>query len=210
MSVVCVCSSEQVLVSFPHSGGSRPSPREPCSSSEGRCSGTRAGSSWPSTLTLLDSIMPVLAWNLTVFNLARSFFSTLENKKHNSFHYLLLEVTTLLALEQLGIRRVTGTFSCLGWPQSARSLHEAWRASPATTRHQKHLWREGYHHKWNSILGWAGSCLLFGRTQTELYKNIKLTLLYISWLEFLCKSFTDTKINLLCSVPSRPVAISKK
>lgn len=29
------------------------------------------------SLTLLDSIMPVLAWNLTVFNRARSFFSTL-------------------------------------------------------------------------------------------------------------------------------------
>lgn len=28
-------------------------------------------------LTLLDSIMPVLAWNLTVFNRALSFFSTL-------------------------------------------------------------------------------------------------------------------------------------
>lgn len=36
---------------------------------------------WSSTLTLLDSIMPVLAWNLTVFNLARSFFSTLGKKK---------------------------------------------------------------------------------------------------------------------------------
>lgn len=33
------------------------------------------------TLTLFDSIMPVLAWNLTVFNRARSFFSTLEKTK---------------------------------------------------------------------------------------------------------------------------------
>lgn len=30
-----------------------------------------------SALTLLDSIMPVLAWNFTVFNRALSFFSTL-------------------------------------------------------------------------------------------------------------------------------------
>ncbi len=62
-------------------GGSRPSPWEPSSRSEDSLSGTRAGSSWPSTLTLLDSIMPVLAWNLTVFNLARSFFSTLGKDK---------------------------------------------------------------------------------------------------------------------------------
>lgn len=62
-------------------GGSRPSPWEPSSSSEDSLSGTRAGSSWSSTLTLLDSIIPVLAWNLTVFNLARSFFSTLEGEK---------------------------------------------------------------------------------------------------------------------------------
>lgn len=32
---------------------------------------------WESPLTLLDSIMPVLAWNFTVFNRALSFFSTL-------------------------------------------------------------------------------------------------------------------------------------
>lgn len=81
MSAFCARFSEQVLVSFPHSGGSRPSPWEPSSSSEDSLSGTRAGSSWPSTLTLLDSIMPVLAWNLTVFNLARSFFSTLGEEK---------------------------------------------------------------------------------------------------------------------------------
>lgn len=87
MGAFCPRFSEQVLVSLPHSqgwggagvggGGSRPSPWEPSSSSEDSLSGTGAGSSWPSTLTLLDSIMPVLAWNLTVFNLARSFFSTL-------------------------------------------------------------------------------------------------------------------------------------
>lgn len=80
MSAFCACFSEQVVVPFPHSGRSRPSPWEPSSSSEDSLSGTRARSSWPSTLTLLDSIMPVLAWNLTVFNLARSFFSTLLKK----------------------------------------------------------------------------------------------------------------------------------
>lgn len=82
MSASCARFSEQVLVSFPQlRGGTRPSPWEPSSSSEDSLSGTRAGSSWPSTLTLLDSIMPVLAWNLTVFNLARSFFSTLGKNK---------------------------------------------------------------------------------------------------------------------------------
>lgn len=65
-------------------GASRPSPLEPSSSSEDSLSGTKAGSSWSSSLTLLDSIMPVLAWNLTVFNLARSFFSTLRGKKNYS------------------------------------------------------------------------------------------------------------------------------
>lgn len=177
MSTFCARFSEQVLVSFPHSGGSRPSPWEPSSSSEDSLSGTRAWSSWPSTLTLLDSIMPVLAWNLTVFNLARSFFSTLWKKEKKKKGEISLgwawAVAVAVALSGISTLRTKSecTFSCSEWPQSAHSLHVAWPASPATTRRQKHLWHGGYPHKRSSGLGWAGSCPSFGRSQTKLCKN---------------------------------------
>lgn len=74
--------AEQVLLSFLIWGvWGEPPPLEPSSGSEDNLSGTGAGSSWPATLTLLDSIIPVRAWNLTVFNRARSFFSTLQEQK---------------------------------------------------------------------------------------------------------------------------------
>lgn len=196
MSAFSACFSEQVLVPFPHSGGSRPSPWEPSISSEDSLSGTRAERSWPSTLTLLDSIMPVLAWNLTVFNLARSFFSTLrEREKKRGEGYILhrkaeTDWAWMVALDLFGISillqmKSNCTFSCLEWPQSAHSLHVVWPASPATTRHQKHLWHGGYPRKRSSGLGWAGSCPSFGRSRTKLYKTQKLQL--YSYLEFVCK-----------------------
>ncbi len=77
------------------------------------------------SLTLLDSIMPVLAWNLTVFNRARSFFSTLWIQKNNNCmigneHTPLLQgkcCNSVWACWQYY------TFSCLVWPQFAHSPH---------------------------------------------------------------------------------------
>lgn len=78
------------------------------------------------------------------------------------------------------------TFSCSEWPQSARSLHVAWPASPATTRHQKHLWHGGYRHKRSSGLGWAGSCPSFDRSQTKLWKTTKALLTSYFLLYWIC------------------------
>lgn len=80
----------------------------------------------------------------------------------------MVVVTLALSASQMKRER---TFSCSEWPQSARSLHVAWPASPATTRRQKHLWHGGYPRKRSSGLGWAGSCPSFDRSQTKLYKN---------------------------------------
>lgn len=155
-------------------GGSRPSPWEPSSSSKDSLFGTRAGSSWPITLTLLDSIMPVLAWNLTVFNLARSFFSTLGEKNvcggggvSLGWAWMVVVTSALSGISALQMKSES-TFSCSEWLQSAHSLHVAWRASPATIRRQKHLWHGGYPHKRSSGLGWADSCPSFDRSQTKL------------------------------------------
>lgn len=149
---------------FPNCGGLPPLGQS--SSSEDNLSGMGrgAGSSWSGTLTLLDSIIPVRAWNLTVFNRARSFFSTLQEEQHREVGRAISALSgscTAMMEREL-------TFSYWEWPQSARSLREAWRASPATTRHQKHLWHGGCLRKRSSGLGWAGSCPSFDRNQTEL------------------------------------------
>lgn len=88
------------------------------------------------------------------------------------------------------------TFSCLVWHQFAHSLHEVWRASPATIHRQTRLWHEGYPHKRSSDLGWGGSCPSFGRSQTKLYKNkgFSYTPCYP---EFLCRDSTRIKLKLL-------------
>lgn len=84
------------------------------------------------------------------------------------------------------------TFSCWEWRQSARFHREAWRASPATTRHPRRWWHGGCRRRRSSGLGWAGSCPSSGHSQTKLCKN-KIT--YIS-----CTSmtwcFTQNKFSI--------------
>lgn len=147
------------------------------------------GAAGPSTLTLLDSIMPVLAWNLTVFNLARSFFSTLGGKKEGEISlgwaWMVVVALALSGISTLQIKSEC-TFSCSEWPRSAHSLHVAWPTSPATTRRQKHLWHGGYPHKRSSGLGWAGSCPSFDHSQTKLCKNKRLWLHFFPFILNLC------------------------